>query len=315
MGQGKNQAGCSLFQYEKFYPPRRPDDELFFHDSREYVKGGMYTPDSGYINDPVLSCHNIMRGAQAKGAEFLFNTKIVEILRNNNQVSGVALSDGKKISSGIVVNAAGPHSGVINHLAGVTDGMNIRTRALRHEVHFAPAPEGVDYEAFGMHIGDGDSGAYYRPEAGNLILVGSEDPDCDEKEWIENPDEFNRSVTEDQWNAQVMRLARRVNGLTIPNKPKGIVDLYDVSDDWIPIYDKSDLSGFYMAVGTSGNQYKNGPAVGKLMFDLIEYCENKNDHDSSPLMFRCKYTGLEINAAAYSRKREINPNSTFSVNG
>ena len=30
--------------------------------------------------------------------------------------------------------------------------------------------------------------------------------------------------------------------------------MYDVSDDWIPIYDRTDLDGFYVAIGTSGNQ-------------------------------------------------------------
>ena len=31
-------------------------------------------------------------------------------------------------------------------------------------------------------------------------------------------------------------------------KLKGVVALYDVSDDWIPIYDKSLPGGFYVAV-------------------------------------------------------------------
>ncbi|GAB5469420.1 MAG: hypothetical protein Kilf2KO_24500 [Rhodospirillales bacterium] len=39
-----------------------------------------------------------------------------------------------------------------------------------------------------------------------------------------------------------------------------MVDLYDASTDWISIYDKSALPGFYMACGTSGNQYKNAPS-------------------------------------------------------
>ena len=32
------------------------------------------------------------------------------------------------------------------------------------------------------------------PDIGNHILVGSEDPECDPHMWIENPDEFNRSL-------------------------------------------------------------------------------------------------------------------------
>ena len=46
---------------------------------------------------------------------------------------------------------------------------------------------------------------------------------------------------------------------------RGIVDLYDVSDDWLPIYDRSAIDCFYMACGTSGNQFKNAPVVGELM--------------------------------------------------
>jgi sarcosine oxidase subunit beta len=54
-------------------------------------------------------------------------------------------------------------------------------------------------------------------------------------------------------------------------------------DDWIPIYDKSDLPGFYMAVGTSGNQYKNAPVVTGMMADLIDKVEAGHDHDNNPL--------------------------------
>jgi sarcosine oxidase subunit beta len=40
-----------------------------------------------------------------------------------------------------------------------------------------------------------------------------------------------------------MREAQRIEGLPVPNQKQGVVDLYDVSDDWIPIYDKN--VGFY----------------------------------------------------------------------
>ena len=106
-----------------------------------------------------------------------------------------------------------------------------------------PAPEDFDYDHDGRHVSDGDNAIYFRPETGNNILIGSEDPDCDPQEWIENPDDFNRSITRDQWEAQVYRCARRIPSLPIPHEMKGVVDLYDCSDDWIPLYDKSDLPG------------------------------------------------------------------------
>ena len=152
-------------------------------------------------------------------------------------------------------------------------------------------------------------------ESGNNILIGSEDPDCDPKVWVDDPDHYDRAVTEAQWEAQVYRLARRIPTLPIPHERRGIVDLYDVSDDWIPIYDRSQLSGFYMAIGTSGNQFKNAPVVGHLMAELIDRVQHGHDHDADPVRVTAPYTGLELDAGFYSRLREINPDSSFSVNG
>ncbi|NNF90564.1 MAG: FAD-binding oxidoreductase, partial [Boseongicola sp.] len=73
--------------------------------------------------------------------------------------------------------------------------------------------------------------------------------------------------------------------------------------------------GYYMACGTSGNQYKNAPIAGKLMAELIGYCEAGNDHDARPLRFEMPYIGRTVDAGFYSRKREINSESSFSVLG
>jgi sarcosine oxidase subunit beta len=145
--------------------------------------------------------HNIQRAAEAQGAVFLFNAPVVSIRSDENGVLGVTLKDGSRIDAPILVNAAGPHSAVINQMAGIAHKMNIKTRPLRHEVHFVPSPENFSYEKKGMVVGDGDLGGYHRPETGNLVLVGSEDPACDEKDWVDDPDHFNRDVTLAQYQA------------------------------------------------------------------------------------------------------------------
>jgi sarcosine oxidase subunit beta len=159
-------------------------------------------------------------------------------------------------------------------------------------------------------LSDGDIGCYSRPEVGNHILIGSEDPDCDPLLWVDDPDDYDTNFT-DQFKCMVMREGMRVNDLAIPNQYQGVVDLYDCSDDWIPIYDKSDLPGFYMAIGTSGNQYKNAPVAGA----LIDACEKGLDHDADPFQFYMKYTRRNLNVGFFSRNREINKNSSFSVIG
>jgi len=211
----------------------------------------------------------------------------------------------------------------VNRMAGVEDSMNIKTCAMKQEVAHVPAPIGLKWERVGCVISDGDIGCYSRPEVGDHVLIGSEDPDCDPQEWVD-PDEFyagkgghgrDNVLTEGQWKAQCYRLGKRIPTLQVPNQPKGVVDLYDCSDDWIPIYDKSDLPGFYMAIGTSGNQYKNATVVGRMMAELIDACEHGLDHDKDPFQFTFHYTKRSTNVGFFSRKREINTNSSFSVNG
>ena len=305
-----------IYSHDQYDGTTRPDeDDHFWDKTGKKIEGAVYTPGSGYVSDPQLTSHNLQVAAEANGGEFLFNSEITEIRQENGKVIGVTLKSGEQIDSPIVVNVAGPHSFVINRMADVEKEMNIKTRALRHEVHHVPSPEGFDFEKDGFHTSDGDNSIYFRPETGNTILIGSEDPLCDPKEWIADPDNYNQQVTESQWKAQVYRCARRIPQLKIPSRTSGVVDLYDVSDDWLPIYDKSSLNGFYMAIGSSGNQFKNAPVAGHCMAELIDACEKGRDHDTEPVRVKAIYTGLELNMGFYSRNREINPNSSFSVNG
>jgi len=302
-----------LLDLQTYFPAKLLSDPQFGQPTGDGIAGAIFVPESGYVTDPQLSTHNVQVAAEANGAEFLFNAEVVDILQKNGRVAGVKLKDGSEVSAPVVVNVAGPHSYLVNRMAGVEKGMKIKTRALRQEVCHVPAPEGIDYEKEGMIISDGDIGCYSRPEVGNHVLIGSEDPACDLREWVD-PDTFDRGFS-DQWTTQALREAQRIQGLPIPNQPQGVVDLYDVSDDWIPIYDKSDLPGYYMAIGTSGNQYKNAPVVGVLMAELIEKVEAGHDHDKNPVKFLMNHTGRQCDIGFYSRLRKINPDSSFSVIG
>jgi sarcosine oxidase subunit beta len=70
-----------------------------------------------------------------------------------------------------------------------------------------------------------------------------------------------------------------------------------------------------MAIGTSGNQFKNAPIAGEMMANLIEACEKGQDHDTDPVAFTLKYTGHTFSIGEFSRNRAINENSTGTVLG
>jgi sarcosine oxidase subunit beta len=303
-----------IYDLARHGPAKRPEDDGFGQPTGGALDSAVYWPNGGYVTDPSLSCVNLADAARTHDAAFRLNAEIVEILQDNDRVKGVRLADGTEIHAPVVVNVAGPGSARINAMAGVIDDMAIQTRPLRQEVVHVPAPEGFDFEANGTIVSDSDIACYCRPEHGNHILIGSEDPDCDTHVWTENDTDFDHDFTE-QWKVQAMRYAQRVPSLGIPSRMRGVVDLYDASTDWIPIYDKSRLGGYYMACGTSGNQYKNAPIAAKMMTALIEYCEAGKDHDSSPLQFHLPYTGRDIDVGFYSRNRAINTESSFSVLG
>ncbi len=303
-----------IYSMDSFAPARRMDDPEFGQNNGRQMDGAVYWPQAGYVTDPALSAQNLMDAARLHGAEVRTGAEVVEILQEGGRVSGVRLASGEELHAKVVVNVAGPGSAIINRMAGVLDDMTIETRPLRQEVVHVPAPEGFDFEQQGTIVSDSDIACYCRPEHGNHILIGSEDPECDPHQWCEGDQNYNHEFT-DQWTTQAMRYAQRVPSLGIPSKTRGVVDLYDASTDWIPIYDKSSLPGFYMACGTSGNQYKNAPIAGKMMAALIAYCEGGADHDAEPLQFELPYIKRSIDVGFYSRKRPINSESSFSVLG
>ena len=301
------------YNLASFAPARLLDDDAFGQSNGGKIDGAVFYPCGGYINDPQLAARNLMSAAQAQGGDFLFNAQVTKILKQNNQITGVELADGQTLHAPIVVNVAGPHSSQINAMAGVLNEMKITTRPLRQEVVHVPSPEEFDFEAKGFVISDSDISVYARPETGGHILLGSEDPPCDAQEEVD-PDEFDRELGV-QGQTQLYRYAQRMPTVPISNRLKGVVDLYDVTEDWLPIYDASSIKGYFMAIGSSGNQFKNAPVAGRMMAHLIEQCSQGHDHDAEPLQFKLHHIDHSLDMASFSRKRQINPNSSFSVLG
>lgn len=308
----KMRANLPIIDPGHFHPAKPENDPAFGQPAGD-MRYVLYFPKAGYVNDPQLATQNICDAAARNGADVMVGKRVVSIERNNGRVTGVTIDSGETFDSGIVVNAAGPHSYKVNDLAGVSDEMNVGTRALRVEVAHVPSPVGFNFESNGLIGSDADIGGYWRPEVGNNILVGSEEPECDPLDWVD-PDDYDTDLSE-QARLQALRCAQRFPTMGIPGSVRGIVDLYDVSDDWIPIYDCSYLRGYYMAVGTSGNQFKNAPVVGMMMNALIDYCESGNEHDVEPFQYKLPNMDFDLDMSFCSRKREINRESSFSVVG
>jgi glycine/D-amino acid oxidase-like deaminating enzyme len=295
----------------KYWPPKVITTDEFWEDASEQV-GAIFTPQGGYVDDPQLAAENLAAAAKGHGAEFRFKSTVTKVLRNGNRITGIEINDTESIEADVVVNAAGPWSTQINELAGVGSDFTIGLRPMRQEVHQVDSPKNL---LPGPIVGDVDLGIYMRSTPNGSTLIGCTEPECDPLEWVADMNEVNMNRTQEKFEAQVTRAARRLPALQIPNTPSGIVGVYDVSADWTPIYDRTDVDGFYVAIGTSGNQFKNAPVVGQLMARLISEVENGVDHDNEPVIFTGPRTGNKISLGAFSRKRPFNSESTNSVMG
>jgi Glycine/D-amino acid oxidases (deaminating) len=146
-----------------------------------------------FIDDPQMAARNLMAAAKRRETEVQLREQVVAILQKNGRVQGIRLRSGSVIQSPVVVNAAGPYSGQVNALAGVTGEFRIRTRPLRQEVHSVPAPAGYAGGELGPAVTDGDLGTYFRSHFGGQLIVGSAEPACDALHWIDDPDAFEAS--------------------------------------------------------------------------------------------------------------------------
>jgi sarcosine oxidase subunit beta len=297
----------------RYGPPVPVYSDAFFADPSGNLTG-TFTPDAGYIADPQLAAHNLGAAAEHHGASVLLRHEVTAVDAIGARRWTVTTS-GAVIATDVVVNAAGPWSSMVNALAGIGKDFAVRSRPLRQEVHEVEAPYSLGEESLGVMIADPDLGIYVRPAGNGKILVGGMEPACDPLEWLDDPDDAAVRPTTAVFEAQMLRAARRLPGLEVPNRPTGIAGVYDATPDWTPIYDRTEADGYYVAMGTSGNQFKNAPVVGHLMNRLISEIEGGHDHDRTPVKLHLSRTGHSVDLGTYSRLRQATHAAPTSVMG
>ena len=284
-------------------PPARPEDEAFWAE-RHGDSDAYWMPECGFVDDPQLAALNLAHAAEGAGVRFRFRSEVAAVLRNADTVTGLRLTTGEVIDADVVVNASGPWSATLNEMAGVLGDFTTSTRPLEQEVISLPAPPDFRLGSAPC-VTDADLGTYFRPHYGSTIIAGGMEPDCDPLVWLDTPEAVAGRVTTSTWETQSLRVARRVPSIGVPNRPQGIVGVYDVTADWIPIYDRTSLDGYYVAIGTSGHGFKQAPFVGELMAHLIDACEAGHPHDDDPVQVPAPWTRQVVDTGHFSRRRVV----------
>lgn len=230
--------------------------------------GAAYEPDSGYCN-PDAAANGFARAAQKLGAQIRTGIKATGFEVQRGKVVGVETDQGM-INTGAAVVACGPWTPILLSTLGV----KIALVPARVKTVLFRCPN--DLDRF-LIWADFANQVYFRPETGNLMLVGSISPD-EAEDQVADPDNFNESVELDIVAEFAEQVVKRVPAMTRSHLANSFAALYDITPDWHPILDQvPGFEGLYICAGSSGHGFKLAPAVGRMMADLVLNGKNQAD--------------------------------------
>jgi sarcosine oxidase, subunit beta len=216
--------------------------------------------DTGY-GDPASVSQAYAARARELGVEIRQDTHVSGFTVSRGRISGVRTSAGD-LSTATVVNAAGPWGAALSRAVGV----DLPIVASRQQlVILRPR---TDAAAARPVLVDMVDRAYYRPETGGLVLVGTRN-----RAGVSapvDPDASSERVDPDRvaWTAEAA--ARRFPGFADAEAAGGYASVYDLTPDLHFVIERSPkVPGLVHALGFSGHGFKHSPVIGEMVAELV----------------------------------------------
>jgi sarcosine oxidase subunit beta len=218
------------------------------------------------ICDPNGVTMGFAQAARRLGVEIRLETTVTGVRTSGDRVTAVETDRGV-ISTGAVVNAAGPWAASVGRMAGVP----IPIEPLRRHIFLAQPPVNGGWERGGPHgapaapadrvmVIDFDSSFYFHREGAHL-LFGMGDPE-------ERPG-FDTRVNWDVLEKIAPVAARRLPALADLAIASAWAGLYEMTPDAMPIIGPAGLDGLHVIAGFSGHGFQHAPAAGRIAADVI----------------------------------------------
>lgn len=246
----QRRRGCEV----EWWSPAKIEETFSMFRTGAY-RGGTFGSRDGHLDGFAL-----LMGYRRKAASLgtvLVDGRVDRIRQDAGAVTGVVLSDGRRLASGVVVNCAGAWA------AEVLETLEIRLDVVpvQRQV-FVVEPE--IKSPIPLPLTNLPSGLYFRSEGEDRILVGRSFPD-DQKgfdlRWNEN--RFNERLWPDLVEFvpafEALRFERGWAGLYAVNTLDGNAIL----GEW------PGMRGLYLANGFSGHGLQQAPAVGRYLAESI----------------------------------------------
>jgi sarcosine oxidase subunit beta len=231
------------------------------------LRGGTFGPEDGYV-DPYRVTMAIANSARKLGITIKERTEATGIRIKRNQVTEIETTQGS-ISTKVVVNAAGAWAAGIAQMVG----LNLPVLPYRRQVFMTkaihilpkPVPMIIDQDALFYLKG-------YPPG----ILMGMSD--------LSEPPSFHTHVDRNFLEKVTAAALYRVPVLGQAEILRGWGGLYAITPDENPIIGEiPEVQGFVCAAGFSGHGFQHGPAVGRLLSELI--LDGQTSFDLTPFVY------------------------------
>jgi glycine/D-amino acid oxidase-like deaminating enzyme len=210
----------------------------------------LFEIDGGHV-DPMAAMHDLVEACRNAGVDVRFRSRVVRVGIGGGRVQSVSLDNGDELATPLFVNAAGPWCNGLSRMVGL--------------------------EVLG--------GIYFRTENnGQQLVIGSVREE-DEREAVDDPDDFRTEIDEDFELVNLHALHHRLPGLPYRGRVRGYCGLYTTNrEDVHPVLGPTDVDGFWLANGFSGHGFKLAPAIGSMLAQAIT--GEKRDFDTDiPLSF------------------------------
>lgn len=215
--------------------------------------GGAWCSSDGQSN-PFLVVRGYAEGIRNNKGQVEIDSEVVRIGTNNGRVQSVTTAAGDTYSAPIIINAAGPWAKDVGKMAG----LELAVEPDRHE---ALITEGVQYDGIPMLVDYRSDGGYFvQRVTGQLIGCFTPEkkvPGFSTESTLEFLAEMSR---------RMCRLVPALENVAILRQWAGS---YCMTPDGNPIVDKTDLKGYYCAVGMCGHGFMLGPALGSYLAQYI----------------------------------------------
>jgi sarcosine oxidase subunit beta len=218
------------------------------------VAACVWEPDSGY-GDAHSTTFSFAEAARRGGAELRVGVRVQRLLTDAQGVCGVETAAGVIATRRVLVAAGYRTAELVAPL-----GVSVPLTPIRHSIAVVRRPE-----AFGARhpiISDRVRGSYYRPEGGELTLIGT--TAADEGEIDSAVENSRRPHLHDEMTLLERYITRFPKLETAAVQP-GYTGVYDCSPDLQPLLGPTEIAGLHIAVGFSGHGYKLSPVVGELL--------------------------------------------------